>query len=419
MTLTATQRDLFQEIASRWTLNARPKQLPPQGAWRVWFIRCGRGWGKNRTGAEWILQRVREGFTRIALVGETKADVRDTMIEVGDSSILRCARPEERPLYEPSKRRLTFPNGAIAIAYSGDDPDQLRGPQHDSGWVDELAKFQYPKETWMNLLMGLRIGPNPQVLITTTPRPIQILKEIQADPGTVLVTGSTRENEENLSPEFIAEITRRYAGTRLGRQELEGEILDDNPLALWKRDVIENLRVREAPPRLVRIVVGVDPAVSGSEESDETGIVAAGLAADGAFYILADRSLRGSPNEWAHAVSKVYSDTRADRVIGEVNNGGDLVEVNLRMVDRQISYKAVHATRGKVIRAEPIAALYEQGKVHHVGTFPQLEDQMVEWVPGDRSPDRMDALVWALTELAEKAPITGNRFPISGATRKW
>jgi phage terminase large subunit-like protein len=271
----------------------------------------------------------------------------------------------------------------------------------------------------MNLLMGLRIGPNPQVLITTTPRPIQILKEIQADPGTVLVTGSTRENEENLSPDFIAEITRRYAGTRLGRQELEGEILDDNPLALWKRDVIENLRVREAPPRLVRVVVGVDPAVSGSEEAAETGIVTAGMAADGHLFVLNDHSIRGTPNEWAVAVARAYHASRADRVIGEVNNGGDLVEVNLRTVDRQISYKAVHATRGKVIRAEPIAALYEQGKVHHVGTFPQLEDQMVEWVPGDRSPDRMDALVWALTELAEKAPITGNRFPISGATRKW
>ena len=391
--------DVLRELASRWSFMAHPGQIPPKDReWFVYMMRSGRGGGKTRSGSEWVLDRVRTGHKRIALIGETAADVRDTMIELGDSSIMKCARPHERPTYEPSKRRLTFPNGAIAIAYNGTEPDQLRGPQHDSAWVDELAKFKYAKETWDNLVFGLRLGADPRIFCTTTPRPIPIIKQLVAEKDTIDVHFSTYTNADNLSPIFLAKIKEKYEGTRLGRQEIEGEILDDNPGALWTRDLIESTRVKAAPP-LIRIVIGVDPAVTNTEGSDETGIVAAGLGANGHRYVLGDHSLKGSANEWAVETYKAYQLHKADRVIGEVNNGGDLVEVNLRTVAPHISYKDVHASRGKQIRAEPISALYEQAKVHHVGAFPFLEDQMCEWVPGERSPDRMDALVWALTEF--------------------
>lgn len=395
--------DILREYVSRWTFRAHPGQIPPKDrSWSVYLMRSGRGGGKTRAGSEWVLQRVRDGYRSIALVGKTAADVRDTMIELGESSIMKVARPHERPLYEPSKRRLVFPTGAVAVAYNGDEPDQLRGPQHDSAWVDELAKFRYPEECWDNLMFGLRLGPNPQAFVTTTPRPIPIIRKLIADKDTIDVRFSTFDNAENLSPIFLQRVRERYEGTRLGRQELYGEILDDNPGALWKRDVIENLRVREHPP-LVRIIVAVDPAVTHNEDSDETGIVTAGIAASGHCYVLDDSSLQGSANQWAVAAVRAYHKWEADRIVGEVNNGGDLVEVNIRTVDPTLPYEAVTASRGKLIRAEPVSALYEQGKVHHVGTFPQLEDQMVEWVPGERSPDRMDALVWAITKLIPAA----------------
>lgn len=395
----ASEMAILREYATRWVFIAHPGQIPPEDrAWFCYLMRSGRGGGKTRAGAEWILKRVRQGYRHIALIGQTAADVRDTMVELGPSSIMKIARLEERPIYEPSKRRLTFPNGAVATTFTGEEPDQLRGPAHDTVWIDELAKFKYPEETWDNMEMGLRLGNNPQVFCTTTPRPIPIIKRLIKDPTTIDIRFSTSQNAENLSPIFLKRIQERYAGTRLGRQELEGEVLDDNPNALWHRDVIENLRVRKAP-QLIRIVVGVDPAVSSGEESAETGIIVDGIAATGHGYTLADYTVRGSPLEWARAVVRAYNDWKADRVIGEVNNGGDLVEANLRNVDRNIPFKAVHATRGKVIRAEPIAALDEQGKWHLVGTFPQLEDQLCEWVPGEKSPDRMDAHVWAATEL--------------------
>lgn len=408
--------DLLRELVWRtdhaWDKIAHKGQIPPKDkSWFCYLMRSGRGGGKTRAGAEWILQRVDEGYRNIALIGANAADVRDIMIELGDSSICKVAREDKKPVYEPSKRRLTFPNGAVAVAFSDEEPGQLRGPQHDTAWVDELAKFKHPKETWDNLLMGLRLGDNPQVFVTTTPRPIPLIKELLAASDTIDVRFSTYDNAENLSPKFLAKVREKYEGTRLGRQELYGEVLDDNPGALWKRGLIENQR-KENAPQLVRIVVGVDPAVSSSEGADETGIVAAGLDATGHYYVLADSSLQGSPNEWAVAVSRLFHIVKGDRVIGEVNNGGDLVEVNLRTVDRNIPFKAVHASRGKLIRAEPIAALYEQGKVHHVGTFPQLEDQMCEWVPGDKSPDRMDALVWAITELSSGSGLVGENVPL-------
>jgi len=392
-----------------WDFWARPKQLPPDWDWYIWMMLSGRGGGKTRPGAELVIKWAREGYSPIALIGATKADVRDTMVEVGDSSILSVSPPWFRPEYEPSKRRLTWPNGVLGIIYSGDEPDQLRGPQEQKAWVDELAKFKYPQEAWDNLMLGLRMGDKPQAVVSTTPRPIKAIKELVKDErteenpnGRVAVTrGHTLENADNLAPDFLRYIMRKYEGTRLGRQELAGEILDDNPNALWQRGQIDELRVTQHPA-LARIVVGVDPAASDNEDSAETGIIVAGIAPYmGSLhgYILDDLTIKGSPNQWATAVVTGYYKFLADKVIAEVNNGGAMVENTVRMVDKSVSYKAVHASRGKYTRAEPVSALYEQGRVHHVGFFPELEDQLVEWVPGDTSPDRLDALVWALTEL--------------------
>jgi len=384
-----------------WRFWARPKQLPPEGQWRVWLILAGRGFGKTRTGAEWVREQVeRHGRRRIAIVGRTAADVRDVMVE-GESGILSISPPWFRPVYEPSKRRLTWPNGAIATLYSADEPDLLRGPQHDAAWADELAAWRRP-EAWDNLMFGLRLGPDPRVVVTTTPRPVKLIRDLLKDPTTVVTRGSTYENAANLAPAFLEQIISRYEGTRLGRQELYGEVLDDVPGALWQRKRIDELRVSEAP-ELVRVVVAIDPAVTNEEGSDETGIVVAGRGVDGHAYVLADKSCRMSPDGWARRAVKAFYDHEADRIIGEVNNGGDLVETVIRTVDPKVPYKAVRASRGKSVRAEPVAALYEQGKVHHVGTFDHLEDQLCQITPdgyqGSGSPDRADALVWALTEL--------------------
>ena len=391
-----------EQLLYFWPFWARPKQVPPKKTnWFCWLIRSGRGFGKTRSGAEWIRSRVDEGYTRIALVGQTKADVRDTMVELGDSSILKISPLWNMPEYEPSKRRLTWPNGAVAIIYSGDEPDQLRGPQHDSAWVDELAKFKYPQETWDNLEMGLRLGDNPQACVTTTPRPIKIIKELIKDPETVDVTGHSRENIANLSDRFVKRILNKYEGTRLGRQELAGELLDDAPGALWKREEnIEQNRVNKHP-ELIRIVVAVDPQATNNPESAETGIVIGGIGVDGHGYVLSDRSAKRSPQGWGSRAVLAYQEFSADRIVGEVNNGGDMVENTIRTVEngKNVSYKSVRASRGKAIRAEPVASLYERGIIHHVGTFPELEDQLCNWEPGDKSPDRLDALVWLFTEL--------------------
>jgi len=369
----------------------------------------GRGGGKTRPGAELVIKWAREGYSPIALVGETKADVRDTMVEVGDSSILKVSPPWFMPEYEPSKRRVTWPNGVLGIIYSGDEPGQLRGPQHQKAWVDELAKFKYPQEAWDNLMLGLRMGNKPQAVVSTTPRPIKAIKELVKDErtednptGRVAVTrGHTLENKDNLAPDFLSYIMRKYDGTRLGRQELAGEILDDNPNALWQRDQIDALRVTQHPD-LVRVGVAIDPAASDNEYSAETGIIVGGIAPYmGALhaYILDDLTIKGSPNQWATAAVTGYYKNRADIIIGEVNNGGDMVGNTVKMIDKAVPFKAVHASRGKYTRAEPVSALYEQGRVHHVGFFGLLEDQLCEWVPGETSPDRLDALVWLITEL--------------------
>lgn len=395
--LSAYTDERLERLRYDWSFWARPKQLPPPGDWFGWLILAGRGFGKTRTGSEWILQRVALGYKRIALVGQTKADVRDTMIEVEESSILKVAPPWLMPVYEPSKRRLTWPQtGAVATSFSGDEPDQLRGPQHDTAWVDEAAKFKYPKETIDNLEMGLRLGTDPRMICTTTPRPIPIIKKWVKDPDFIVTTGNTYENIGNLAPTFIKRVVNKYEGTRLGRQELHAEILDDDPNALWSRDILEASRVTQYPD-LHMITVNVDPHAS----TGTTGIVVTGVAYhDGVLhgYTLDDvSSAEGAkPNEWGLAVVAAYHKWKADLIVGEVNNGGDMIENVIRNVQggRNVAYKAVRATRGKHTRAQPISALFEQGRWHMVGMFALLEDELCSWVPGDDSPNRLDAMVW-------------------------
>ena len=326
------------------------------------------------------------------------------MIE-GPSGILTVSPKHDRPLYEPSKRRLTWSNGAIATTFSADEPERLRGPQFDFMWADELAAWNYPA-AWDMALFCLRQGKQPRAVVTTTPKPTKIIRDLVNREGqdVAITRGSTFENAANLAPAFLSEITKRYQGTRLGRQELQAEILDDVPGALWQRAWIDRDR-RERAPELKRIVISIDPAVKSGEDSDETGILVAGVGHDDHGYVLQDLSGRYAPHEWAKVAIAAYHRHQADRIIAEVNNGGEMVELVLRQVDATVSFRAVHASRGKVTRAEPISALYEQGRVHHVGAFDLLEDQCCAFATDfDRakagySPDRMDALVWALTEL--------------------
>lgn len=387
-----------------WSFWARPKQLPPghprsampdRADWRYWLVMAGRGFGKTRTGAEMVRRWVRD-YPLVNLIGATADDVRDIMVE-GESGILAICPPGERPEYRPSKRRLDWPNGARSLLFTADEPERLRGKQHMKLWADELAAWRYP-EAWDQAMFGLRLGDNPQAVITTTPKPVKAVRDLLKNAHTVTYTGTTYENRANLAEAFYNAIITKYEGTRLGRQELLAEILDDVPGALWKRDRIDDLRVTDLP-NMTRIVVAIDPAVSTTDESSETGIVVAGVGKDGHGYVLDDLTVKASPHEWATRAVNAYHDYQADRIVAEVNNGGDMVEHTVRTVDRRVSFKQVRASRGKLTRAEPVAALYEQGKVHHLGVLSQLEDQMCSWVPGDTSPDRMDALVWALTEL--------------------
>jgi predicted phage terminase large subunit-like protein len=367
---------------------------------------AGRGFGKTRTGAEWIKELVETSAARnIALIAPTAGDARDVMVE-GPAGILAVSSSWCRPEYEPSKRRISWPNGAVASTFSSEESDRLRGPQHDALWADEVASWNDAQSTWDMAMFGLRVGTHPRWLVTTTPKPIKLLKELLKREGAdVTVTrGTTFENSANLAPSFIEAIKARYGGTRLGRQELEAELLSDVPGALWQLDWLDRDRVARAP-ELKRIVVAVDPAASNNEGSDQTGIIVAGIDADKHGYILEDLSGRYAPHEWAQRAVAAYQRHRADRIVAEINNGGLMVEETLRMISRGVSYKAVHASRGKVVRAEPVSALYEQRRVHHVGTFSALEDQLCSFTSDfDRaragySPDRLDALVWALSEL--------------------
>lgn len=399
-----------REMLYDWSVWRRAKQATPGGNWRVWLILAGRGFGKTRTGAEFIREQVVAGTARhIALVGATAGDARDTMIE-GESGLLKVFPPDQRPRYEPSKRRITFFNGATASTYSADEPDRLRGPNHELAWADELAAWRY-SDAWDQLMLGLRIGDNPRVVVTTTPRPVDVVRRLIAtQDGTVVITrGSTYENTANLAPAFIEEMKRRYDGTTLGRQELYAEVLDDLEGSLWQRADIDKARAIKTP-EMKRVVVAIDPATTSRTSSNETGIIVVGLGIDGRGYVLEDVSLRGTPDEWGRAAITAYHRHKADRIVAESNQGGDMVRHTLFTVDRNVPIKLVHASRGKRTRAEPIAALYEQGRVSHAGSLTTLEDQLCGWVPDiSDSPDRLDALVWGLTELmidgARSAPV--------------
>lgn len=414
------------DLLHTWELWARPNQLEPERVlsngewWTIWLILAGRGFGKTRCGAETVIKWAKEGHCkRIALIAEDSADARDVMVE-GESGIMACSPRDFRPKYEPSKRRLTWPNGAQATLFSAEDYDSLRGPQFDGAWCDELCKWRYAQEAWDNLMFGLRLGDHPRVIVTTTPRPIRLLKDIILRSDTAITKGNTRENLVNLAPPFVKAVIEKYEGTRIGRQELNAEILDDVPGALWSRPMIDECRIRPvdsqtpiALPHFERIVVSVDPAKEVGEAAAETGIMVVGKDSNGHGYLLEDLSLNGSPEEWGRAAVIGLDEWAADMIVYEANQGGEMVAAVLRAAARSLKeeglrtadfvpLKAVHATRGKYVRAEPVSQLYEQKKVHHVGYFPELEDQLCEYTPDGSmgySPDRMDALVWGVTEL--------------------
>lgn len=385
--------------------HGRWDQHPPPGDWLTWAVAGGRGSGKTRSGSEWT-NRIIKVAPRIALIAPTSADARDTLIE-GESGILATAPPGERPTWEPSKRKLTFTNGAVAHTFSGEEPDRLRGPQHHAAWLDEPAHIDAIDTVWSNLLFGLRLGKHPRICVTTTPLPTKWMKALIADPTTKHIVVSTYANIHNLPPHFAAQILARYEGTRLGRQEIHGEILADVEGALWSYEYFDDYRVEDAPYPLDRIVVAVDPAGTNRKKSDETGIVIVGvLGAD--FYVLADWSGKYSPKGWAERVMTAYREFEADAVVVETNYGGDMVRSTLESVDESPRIVEVNSRRGKVIRADPVVALYEKERVHHVGkALGDLEDQLVSWVPGNDSPDRLDALVHGITDLAKvTAPST-------------
>lgn len=392
-----------------WWHVARSQQLPPRDAWRQWLLIGGRGSGKTRAGAEWITGLAfgiapfaSEPHERLALVAETLADAREVMIE-GESGLKAiCGYP--MPVFEVTRRRLVFANGSTAQIFSSEDPDSIRGYQFDAAWGDELGKWVKAEESFDNLTLALRLGRKPRALFTTTPRNVPILKRLLTDPQTSVTQMRTGENAENLAPGFLEAMARRYGGTRLGRQELDGELLADREDGLFERSLIEAGRVLEPPP-LKRIVVAVDPPATSTKRSDACGIVAAGKDADGVIYVIADKSRRGvKPEKWARCAVSLFETLEADRIVAEVNQGGDMVEAVLRTVAPDVPYRAVRATRGKWTRAEPVAALYEQERVRHVGHFPDLEDEMADFGPDGlsdgRSPDRLDALVWAVTALS-------------------
>ncbi len=408
------EEDEIRALPYLWRFWAYPHQLPPEGAWRSWVVLGGRGAGKTRAGAEWVRAQV-EGprplspgaCHRIALVGETLDQAREVMV-FGESGIIACCPPDRRPVWQATRRTLVWPNGAEAQVFSASDPDSLRGPQFDGAWVDELAKWKKGQAAWDMLQFALRLGDDPRQVVTTTPQPVAVLRNLLKRPSTVMTHAATQVNRAFLAGSFLAEIEARYAGTRLGRQELDGELLDEVDGALWSQPMLEGLRVDEVPA-LDRIVVAVDPPVSSGPGADACGIVAAGVVMPSArqdwrAYVLADGTVQGaSPKSWAEAVAALAAEVGADRVVAEVNQGGDLVTDLLRQVAPALPVRQVRARRGKAQRAEPVAALYEQGRVHHVRGLPGLEDEMcrmtVQGYRGAGSPDRLDALVWALHEL--------------------
>lgn len=413
--------DDLAALANDWRATGRPQQLAPgtrspggaliasdaRADWAFWLVCAGRGFGKTLAGAQFALGKARDlPGSHGALVAATSADARKTMLSAGletvreASGILAIAPPDFRPRYESSKRLLTWPNGSVATLYSAEEPDRLRGPQHHWGWVDELAAWDRAADAFAQFLLGLRQGTNPQACVTTTPRPTAVLRDLIADPATVVTGGSTYDNLVNLAPTFVHQVVRRYEGTRLGRQELHAELLGDVDGALWKILQIEATR-RTTHPALRRVVVAVDPSVSTGPSANDAGVVGVGLGEDDRLYVLADRSGKHSPASWAATAVGMFRDLRADRIVAEANQGGDMVRDTLHTVDRDVPVTLVHASRGKRARAEPVAALYEQGRVSHVGPHPYLEDQMTSWDASKdtESPGALDALVWGVAAL--------------------
>jgi phage terminase large subunit-like protein len=401
-------RDLWPLIyRNAWVEQARQNQLTPPGDWYIWLVLAGRGWGKTRTGAEDVAHyALQNAGARIAIVAPTFADARDTCVE-GESGLLRVLPPRTVTAWHRSMGEVELYNGSRFKLFSADEPDRLRGPQHHRAWCDELAAWPYP-QAFDQLLFGLRLGNDPRVIITTTPRPVPLIRSLMArEHNDVMVTrGTTFDNAANLAPRTVRELKRLYAGTRLGRQELNAEILDDAEGSLWTRAQIDAQRVN-APPPLDHTLVALDPAVTANANSDETGIIVAGRSADGHLYILHDASGIYSPDGWARAAAHLAEVYGATQVVGEVNAGGDLISRVLHQTAPQLVFKNVRAVKGKIARAHPVAALYERGRVHHVGSLPKLEDQMMRFTTvgvtgnaGGKSPDRVDALVWAVTELA-------------------
>ncbi len=406
-----------------WEFWARDEQPPPQGDWTIWLFLAGRGAGKTRGGAEWVLAKVRENPpdnnpggrpTIIHLVAPTEADYRDVMIR-GESGILSVAAPWELPRFYPGSRRLEFPNGNYALCFSAEQPERLRGPQCDFAWCDELAAWRQAEMTWDMMSFGLRLGRHPQVIVSTTPRPIPLLRRLLADQNTAVTRGTTYDNRANLAPSFFEKIIKRYEGTRLGRQELNAELLIDNPDALFNIDKIEELRRRiEDVPKFKRTVVAVDPPATSGEDADECGIIVAAMGVNDHGYVLADYTVHGeTPHEWAKRVLRAYRIFNCDSIVVEVNQGGEMVKDVIEHANKEthkfpaLPIRQIRAFKGKSLRAEPVSLLYEQGKVHHVGTFAKLEDQLVNYtIDSDRnpSPDRMDAVVYAITDLMLREP---------------
>lgn len=390
----------------------RPSQLLPGTAgaainradWIFWLVLAGRGFGKTRTGAETVKEWAQNPNERILMIAPVAADVREVMIE-GPSGLMSCYPEGMRPSYNPSRHLVTFPSGAIGITRSADEPERLRGPQFTKFWADELCAWRFMEEAWNQIMFGFRLKTtNLRGIITTTPKPLKLLKQIKSDASTVVTVGSSYDNRSNLSDTYYSKVIAPYVGTRIGRQEIDAEILDDNPGALWTRTLIDAYKIKFTEIRwdlVVRIVVAIDPAVSSGEASAETGIVVCGLTLSGHVIVIDDVSCKESPIGWARAAIAAFKKYNADLIVGEVNNGGDLVAANIAAVDPNLPFRAVRASRGKKTRAEPVSNLYEQGRVHHVGSFPILEDQMCDYIPdsGMPSPDRMDALVWGVFEL--------------------
>lgn len=393
---------------------ARPAQIQPARPHRVWLFWGGRGIGKTWVGANNI-RKWSKRYPRHMMIGRTAYDVRDVMIE-GPSGVLAVCPKQWRPKYEPSKRRLIWPNRAITLLRSADEPDSMRGPQFHKAWGDEVAAWRYGEESMSNILFGLRLGDDPQLLLTTTPRPTKLMKSIIKEDTTAITHETTYYNAENMSEQWIKEVVKKYKNTRIGKQELLGQILDDNPNALWNRLLLDELRVG-ITPHLDEIVVAIDPMtaeiaaedlrkanVTGMEEISSTGIVAAGRSGvkgdlNSHFYALEDATMQGTPRQWGMQAISLYHKYGADRIVAEANNGGALVKANLHAIDPNVKVELVYAARGKRTRAEPVSTIYEQGRAHHLGMFPELEDQMCQWQPGMDSPDNMDALVWAATDL--------------------